>query len=151
MTTLATYVNELRELSSSDLTHSIQNLADEERRRTAQLIAHLAEISSRKLHLELGFKSLHEYCVERLGLSDGCAWLRIQVSRVCLEFPLLLDALWKGSVSLTVAGKLAPHLNEENCERLLSDCERMTKREVEEYLVGLPDGLFAPAAVPVRS
>ena len=151
MTTLATYLNELRELSSSGLTRSIQNLADEERRRTAQLIAHLAEISSRKLHLELGFKSLHEYCVERLGLSDGCAWLRIQVSRVCLEFPLLLDALWKGSVSLTVAGKLAPHLNEENCQRLLRDCAGMSKRAVEEYRVRLAPRRVVSAGVRKRA
>ena len=150
MTTLATYMSELRELSSSDLTHSIENLADEEKRRTAQVIAHLAEISGRKLHLELGCKSLHEYCVERLGLSDGCAWLRIQVSRVCLQFPRLLDDLWQGSVSLTVAGKLAPHLTEENCERLLSDCGGMTKREVEEYLVGLAPKRVVSAGVRKR-
>ncbi len=132
-----TFVDELRDVSSVALVQEVERLASLEKRQGARLIAHLSEISRRKLHLELGYRSLFDYCVRRLGLSEGCAALRIHVSNVCREFPLLLDALGEGRISLTVAGKLAPRLTTRNCERLLSDCAGMTKREVEEYLVRL--------------
>jgi hypothetical protein len=63
--------------------------------------------------------------------------LRIQVANVARRFPQVLAALAEGRISLSVAGRLAPHLSEENVERLLRDSAGMTKRAVEEYLVGL--------------
>ncbi|MCP5109626.1 MAG: hypothetical protein GY953_02200, partial [bacterium] len=69
------------------------------------------------------------------------------MSRVCGRHPLILDALATGQISLTVAGKLAPHLKIGNCERLIADCTSMTKREVEEYLVHLaPKPKVSPGA-----
>jgi hypothetical protein len=50
---------------------------------------------------------------------------------------MILDALARQQISLSVAGKLAPHLKTGNCERLISDCTGMTTREVERYLVHL--------------
>ncbi|MCB9881530.1 MAG: HNH endonuclease [Planctomycetes bacterium] len=43
-------------------------------------------------------------------------------------------------MSLTVAGKLAPHLNQENAATLIAACEGMTRRQVEEYLVQFKHG-----------
>src|SRR4029453_5165877 len=105
-----------------------------ENRPVADVIAHLAEISRRKAALERGYPSLFEYCVRRLGLSEGCTALRIQVSNVARRFPQILAALGDGRISLSVAGRLAPHLRDDNAETLLSDCAGMTKREVEEHL-----------------
>ncbi len=130
-------IEQIRNLSSSELKSQTELLAEEEHVQVARLIAHLAEVSLRRLHLELGCRSLFEYCVKRLGLSEGCTALRIQVCRVCRRHPLILDALSGQRISLTVAGKLAPHLTERNRERLITDCAGMTKREVEEYLVHL--------------
>ena len=42
-----------------------------------------------------------------------------------------------------MAGLLCVHINEENCSKLLGDCKGKSKREVEEYLVGLrPKPIF---------
>ena len=133
----ALLIEQIRELSSTDLGNQIRRLADQEHVQVARLIAHLAEVSRRGLHLGLGYSSLFEFCVEHLGLSEGSAALRIQVGRVCLRHPVILDALADRRISLTVAGKLAPHLTVSNRERLIADCTGKTKREVEEYLVHL--------------
>ncbi len=135
--TLAHLIEQIHKLSSSELKRQTELLAEQEHLQVARLIAHLAEVSLRRLHLELGYRSLFEYCTKRLGLSEGCTALRIQVCRVCRRHPLILDALAGQQISLTVAGKLAPHLKAENRERLIADCTGMTKREVEEYLVHL--------------
>ena len=127
----------LRTLSLAELNEQTERLAAAEHVMVAQLIAHLTEVARRNLHLQLGHRSLFDYCVKRLGLSEGCAALRIQVSRVCCRHPSILDALAEQRITLSVAGKLAPHLTVENCQRLLTDCVGMSKREVEEYLVRL--------------
>ncbi|HVR75611.1 MAG TPA: HNH endonuclease signature motif containing protein, partial [Planctomycetota bacterium] len=58
----------------------------------------------------------------------------------------VLAALAEGRISLSVAGRLAPHLSEEDVERFLSDCAGMTKRALEEYLVRLnPQPVFDPS------
>jgi len=65
---------------------------------------------------------------------------------VSRRFPELLAALAENRMSLTVAGLLSPVLEENNVDRLLSDCAGMTSREVEEYLVVLrPKPVFTPS------
>jgi hypothetical protein len=81
-----------------------------------------------------------------LNLSEGSVAMRIQVANVTKRYPQLLVALADNRISLTVAARLAPHLREENMDKLLSDCAGMTKRAVEEYLVALrPKPVFNPS------
>ena len=70
----------LENLSTRELAHSAETVASREKRNVAVLIAHLAEISKRRVHLRLGYKSLFDYCVKHLRLSEGSAWSRIQVA-----------------------------------------------------------------------
>jgi len=67
----------------------------------------------------------------------GSVALRIQVANVARRFLQVLASLAEGRITLSVAGRLAPHLVEENAERLLQDWAGMSKRAVEEYLVAL--------------
>ncbi len=127
----------LENLSIRELAHSAETVASREKRNVAVLIAHLAEISKRRVHLRLGYKSLFDYCVKHLRLSEGSAWSRIQVANVARRFPQALVHLAEGKVSLSVLGLLSPKLERANVERLLSDAEGKTKREVQEYLAGL--------------
>lgn len=134
---LKTYFERLESLTTEELDHSAEKLVRAEKRNVALVIAHIAEMSRRKGHLERGYKNLFDYCVRRLGLSEGSVARRLQVANVSRRFPQLLVALVENRISLTVAGMLAPHLRGENVERLLTDCAGMTKRAAEEYLVAL--------------
>jgi len=143
---LKAYFEKLEALSIDELDRSAEKLVRLEKRNVALLIAHIAEISRRKAELERGYRNIFEYCVSRLNLSEGSVALRLQVANVSRRFPQLLVALAENRVSLTVAGLLATHLDEENVERLLSDCAGMTKRAAEEYLVRLrPKPVFTPS------
>ncbi len=140
------YFESLECLSTEALTSSAEKLVRAEKRNVALLIAHIAEMSRRKTYLECGYKNFFDYCVKRLRLSEGSVALRIQVANVSRRFPQLLQSLAENRISLTVAGHLAPHLHEDNVEKLLSDCAGMTKRAVEEYLVALrPKPVFNPS------
>ena len=143
---MKTYFERLESLSTEELDRSAEKLVRAEKRNVALVIAHIAEISRRKGHLERGYKNLFEYCTRRLNLSEGSVARRIQVANVSRRFPHILVALAENRLSLTVAGLLAPTLTEGNVEKLLSDCEGMTRREVEEYLVALrPKPVFEPS------
>jgi len=66
----------LERLSTEELDRSVKDLVLREKKNLACVIAHLAEISKRKAHLECGYKDLFEYCVRRLNLRSSSALLR---------------------------------------------------------------------------
>src|SRR5262245_37168180 len=137
------YFEKLEKLSTEELDQETQKCVLSEQKNVACCIAHLSEISRRKDHLRRGYTSLFDYCVQRLKLSEGSVFLRVQVANVARRFPGVLSALAQNQISLSVAGALAPHLSEDNAERLLSDCGGKTCREVQEYLVAFkPRPLF---------
>ncbi len=114
------YFAKLARLSSTELDHSAEKLVVAENGNIAKLIAHIAEMSTRKLTLELGYKNLFHYCVSRLNLSEGAVPARIHVANVARRFPQLLVALAENRISLTVASLLAAHVDEDNVEKLIS-------------------------------
>ena len=111
-----TYFETLEGLSTEELDRSAEKLVRAEKRNVALVIAHIAEMSRRKGHLERGYKNLFGYCTRRLHLSEGSVALRIQVANVSRRFPQILVALAENRMSLTVAGLLAPVLTESNVE-----------------------------------
>ena len=140
------YFKKLEELSRDELIRSAGKLVVAENENIAKLIAHLAEMSARKTALELGYKSLYDYCIHALNLSEGAVPARIHVANVSRRFPELLAALAESRVSLTVAALLAPHLTEDNVDEVISDCASKTRRETEEYVVAFrPKPVFEPS------
>ena len=97
------YFTKLEKLSSDALLRSAEKLVVSENTSIAKLIAHLAEMSSRKTALKLGYTSLYQYCIEGLNLSEGAVPARIHVANVSRRFPQLLVALAERRISLTVA------------------------------------------------
>ena len=100
----------LGRLSDVDLVRSLKTLIARERDATAEVVAHIAELDTRDVHLREGYRSLYVYCRDALGLSEWESYNRIEVARTARRFPLILDLLADGSVHLTAVKLLAPHL-----------------------------------------
>jgi hypothetical protein len=60
---------------------------------------------------------------------------------------LILELLEEGAVSLTTVGLLAPHLDEDNHERILGAARNLSKREVEKLVAALQS---VPPRHPIR-
>jgi hypothetical protein len=60
----------LKQLSDDELEARVKSLAARERGDTAELVAHLAELDTRDLHLRSGYGSLFAYCRDALHLSE---------------------------------------------------------------------------------
>lgn len=137
----------LRRLSDADLVARVKSLAARERGVTALLVAHLAELDTRDVHLRAGFSSLFSYCREVLALSEHEAYNRIEVARTARRFPLVLELLAAGSVNLTTVRLLGPHLTPENYLSVLESAHGKRKAEVEEMVARLSPRPDVPASV----
>jgi hypothetical protein len=137
----------LRRLSDAELVARVKRLAARERRATALLVAHLAELSTRDVHLRAGYSSLFVYCRDALAFSEHEAYNRVEVARAVRRFPVILELLAAGSVNLTTARLLGPHLTPENHRGVLESARGKRKAEVEEIVARLAPFPEAPAFV----
>jgi hypothetical protein len=127
----------LKHLTDEELEGRLESLAGRERDATAQLVAHLAELDTRDLHLRRGYGSLFAYCRDALHLSEHEAYNRIEAARAARRFPLVLVLLSGGAVSLTSVRLLAPHLTLENHRRVLDSARGKSRPEIEALVARL--------------
>lgn len=104
-------------MSNDQLLENTKNLVEKERKLSLEILDHLKEIETRRLHLELGYGSLHEYMVQELKYSDGAAARRIASMRLSRELPQVKQSLVKGEVTLTSAAKLQSFFKIEKCSK----------------------------------
>jgi len=115
----------------------VRVLAARERQATARLIAALAELDSRRLYLGEGFSSLFKFCTERLHLAEHAAYNRIEAARAARRWPIILEMLADGRVTVTAVRLLAPHMTDENHRVVLDAAVHRTRREVEQQIAAL--------------
>lgn len=124
-------------LSNQALLEETARLATATRRTVATLIAALAEVDARKLWADVGCSSLYTYCTQVLGFSEQEAYLRMEAARVVRQFPVVLEMLADGEITLTNVGLLKPHLTNENHIQLLAAARGKSKREVARQMAAL--------------
>ncbi len=146
-------------LSDQDLLARLEALAGKEREASVELLAHLAALDSRPaLHAAQGYGSLFSYCTQALRLSEDAACNRIEAARACRRFPLILELLASGSLTLTSVRLLGKHLTEENHQSVLAKARDKSRREIDVLIAELaprPDIPSTvrklPPAIPVPS
>jgi hypothetical protein len=135
-------------VSDRELLARIEAIAGREREATALLVAHLAALEMRpSLYLAEGYGSLFDYCTGALRLSEDAACNRIDAARAGTRFPLILDMLAAGSLTLTSVRKLRSHLTAENHEAILHRATHRTKDEIDALIAELAPKPDVPASV----
>ncbi len=124
---------ELDRVSDDSLKARTARLLSIDRRVTARLLAHLAEIEQRRLHLEQAFSSMFDYCLS-LGMSEDEAGRRLCAAGVAKRFPAIYGLLDEGRLSLSVICKLKHYLTAENYEELLAGVAGLSFRKAEAWL-----------------
>ena len=137
----------LARLSDQDLLAQLQLAAQAESRATAHLIALLVELDSRRLYLGEGFPSLFAYCTDALHLSEPAAYNRIEVTRAARRFPIIIEGLAAGELTLASIKLLAPHLTPENHAGVLRRARHQSKREVELLVAALHPRPDVPSVI----
>ena len=135
-------------LSDHDLLARIGVLADKEREASVELVAHLAVLDARpSLYAAKGYGSLFTYCTDVLRLSEDATCNRISAARTCRRFPLTLELLASGAVTLTSVRMLRPHLTSENYQAVLARASGKSRREIEALVAELAPHPDVPSSV----
>lgn len=141
----------LSRLSDAELLIEVKRLAAIEREATADLIRSLYEVEARQLHLAIGCSSMFGYCTQVLHLSEHAAYARIAAARAAARFPLVLDLLVEGAITLTTITLIGRHLNAENHVAVLESARHKSKADVEMIVATLnpqPDARASVRKVP---
>jgi hypothetical protein len=144
---MKTHIDALRTLGDDELLERVMALAVRERGATAELVAHLAEVQARRLHLAAGYPSMYAYGRQALRLSEYAAYHRIKAARVARRFPVVLDLLAEGAVTLTTVRLLAPHLTDDNHVEVLESARGASKSAVQRLVAGLAPQPDVPTSV----
>ena len=134
-------------LTNEQLLADVATVAGREREATARLVVLLAELDVRKLYLSEGYSSLFTFCTRRLRLSEHAAYNRIEAARAARRFPVIVELLATGAVTLTTIQLLASHLTTDNHQRVLAAAQHKSKREVEEQVAALQPLPPVPSSV----
>lgn len=134
-------------LSDQQLVEHIDCLALSERQATARLVVSLAELEARGVHFALGYSSLFAYCRERLHLSENAALNRIEAARAGRAFPLILERLGEGALTLTAIRLLRPVLTVANHRDVVEQARHMGKQDVLELIARLKPQPPVPSVV----
>ena len=125
---------QLSTLSNARLESGLGELLAVGYRTEARIIAYLAEVEQRKLHLKEGSESLFDYCTRRLHLSNSEAFHRITAARIARQFPVVFNLLEQRQLHLTAVCLLRDYLTPENHRELLAQASHKTKWQVQELL-----------------
>jgi hypothetical protein len=139
--------NDTHTLSDDELERRVKSLAARERSATAELVVHLAELETRGLHLAAGYSSMYAYCRDVLLLSEQEAYNRIEAARAAQRFPVILELLVQGAVSLTTVRLLAPHLTAANHGAVLESARGLSRPQVEEIVARLAPKPDVPTSI----
>ena len=137
----------LAHLSNDALLRGHDVLLAQERATTAALLAHLAEVDSRRLYLPAAYPSMHSYCLGELHLSEDAAFRRIRAARTARRFPVLFTALAEGRLHLTAVVLLTPHLTEENVDEWVALATHQTRARIQELLAERYPQLDVPTSL----
>jgi hypothetical protein len=123
-------------------------LAGTERGASVELVAHLAALDSRPaVYAAQGYGSLFSYCTQALRLSEDAACNRIEAARACRRFPVILDLLASGDMTLTSVRLLGRHLTPENHQAVLARANGRSRREIEALVAELAPQPDVPSSV----
>src|SRR6478735_8941800 len=120
--------------SDDQIKTALSELLATDYRTEARIIAHLAELEERKLHLKAGSESLFHYCIHVLHLSNSEAFHRITAARIGRKFPIVFRLIEQRKLHLTAICLLRDYLTSENHHELLAQVCHKTKLQIEELL-----------------
>jgi hypothetical protein len=155
---------DISRLSDAEILTRAERLAADARESASDLVETLAIIDDRRLYVECDCRSMHEYCVFKLRLSDSSAYRHIRAARAIRIFPPVGALLRSGKLSLETLVVIHPYLEDEDAHLLVTaaigksayEVERLVasrrteapRRDVIRLIASTPTATPVPAAGP---
>ena len=136
----------LKHLSDKVLLENTEILVRQEREILTAVLNHLREIERRRLFSGLGFSSLFDYAVKKLGYSNDQAYRRINAMRLIKEVPEVENKIHSGAITLASASlaqaffrreQKTARLSLEQKREVLEKIAHKSSREAEKVILSL--------------
>ena len=127
----------LSSFSNQQILNAVTAETQRERRTTAYIVRYLAEIESRRLHLELGFTSLFDFATKKLGYSSSSALRRIKAARLILAEPSVAMKLETGELNFSTVDVLSNFIKEPELRTLTEELCGRTREDAEKLVAHL--------------
>ncbi|RYZ68455.1 MAG: HNH endonuclease [Proteobacteria bacterium] len=101
-----------------------------------ELLDVIFDVEDQQIYLQMQIKSLYQYCVEMLGLSEATAYSLIAVMRKSREVPALKESVVSGRVTLSKARKICSVITVKNQKEWL-DLARVCSARIVERAVAM--------------
>jgi hypothetical protein len=100
-----------------------------------ELLEIIQKIFDTRAFSELGYRSLHEYCVLALKLTDAQAYAFTSVLKKSREVPELKEAVQKGELSLNAARKIVSVITPATQQTWIEKAKTLRQKELEKEIV----------------
>ena len=122
---------DLLKLNDVDFHLEFEKAAELDQATTNSILHFINDCERRKSYLDLGYSSIFDYCVRKLGYSSSTAGRYIQAARCIRANPEVLRMLEARDVSVTSICQFASILDDENKESVLARVKGASWRDVE--------------------
>jgi len=139
---------DLKSLSKRVLWQNTEALIKVDRHTTIELLHHLLEVKSRRLHIEYGFTNLWDMLTRGYGYAEGSAQRRLSAMDLIHTHPEVEKRIIDGRLSLSVAALMQVCLRKKSFtarqrDDLLRDLEGKSTRDAERVIAKI-----IPKAIP---
>lgn len=124
----------LRKLDDSEFHHQFELQASSEHSSTMKMLHFINDLERRKSYLDLGYSSVFDYCVRKIGYSRSAAGRRIQAARCARRYPEVFGMLRLHELSFGIAALIEPILTDDNKGSILGRVRGASHREVERVV-----------------
>jgi hypothetical protein len=118
-------------MNNTEFHIEFEKAAQEDQRTTNMMLHFINDCERRKSYLDLGYSSIWDYCVRKLGYCSATASRYIKAARCVRQNSEVLEMLEKHEVSMTSICQFASVLDEKNKELILSQVKGASWRDVE--------------------
>ena len=127
-------VDELRTLNEVEFHHQFKSIVGVELAATIRVLHFINDLDRRKSFLEMGYSSVLDYCVRKLGYSRSGAGRRIQAARCAHRHPEVFGLLRARELSVGTAALIEGILSDDNKDEILRRIRGATHREIERVV-----------------
>ncbi len=124
----------------------LADLLRNERLAMAEFLLALADFDSKRIWVQLGYRSLFHYLQRELRLPNGPAFYRMTAAHLIQQYPEIVEPLRDGRLCLTTVAELSRVLTRDNVATVLPRFFGASKQEAKEIAAEV-----CPQAVPTRT
>jgi hypothetical protein len=124
----------LRKLDDSEFHHQFELNASLEHASTMKMLHFLNDLERRRSYLDLGYSSVFDYCVRKIGYSSSQAGRRIQAARCCRRYPEAWGYLREREACVMTLAMIESIVTDDNKDEIFRRVRGASRREVERLI-----------------